>query len=361
MRNMPTKEGKANPWNHPFWSVTQSAWIETKDLKEGELLSLGNGSQVAIESILHYDTEETTVYNFEVEGNHTYYVSEAGVLVHNQSPSYAPVFASACAAGGALGGPAGCALGIIGFGALSYAATHPDELAKAVRSSMEIGTAATSLVLDQAVAACASIDCINKVKKEFEDMQDKFHVENEEDLQNNTKTIKVKVGNKRSAIGVALVIDNNKSGFDKFSLSPEVGIAGTTIGYVTDENGKIKEVKGSFGKTEVSLDREGQTKTKHGEKFKVEFGVNIETGELNQVGFSGNSTLKYPSGDSFSVGTGVNVSIDPVRIQNLLLGQNGGNGYKNYSFGKCGVTMSCINQSKLSSGCGINMSCLSKR
>jgi hypothetical protein len=92
MRNMPTKEGKANPWNHPFWSVTQSAWIETKDLKEGELLSLGNGSQVAIESILHYDTEETTVYNFEVEGNHTYYVSEAGVLVHNESESYSSIF-----------------------------------------------------------------------------------------------------------------------------------------------------------------------------------------------------------------------------------------------------------------------------
>jgi hypothetical protein len=92
MRNMPTKEGMTNPWNHPFWSVTQSAWIETKDLKEGEILSLGDGSEISIESITHYDTEETTVYNFEVEGNHTYYVSEAGVLVHNQSPSYASAF-----------------------------------------------------------------------------------------------------------------------------------------------------------------------------------------------------------------------------------------------------------------------------
>jgi hypothetical protein len=80
---MPTKEGKAN--HHPFWSVTQSAWVETKDLKEGEILSLEDGSEVAIESILHYGTEETTVYNFEVEDNHTYYVSDAGVLVHNQS------------------------------------------------------------------------------------------------------------------------------------------------------------------------------------------------------------------------------------------------------------------------------------
>jgi hypothetical protein len=86
MRNMPTKEGKAN--HHPFWSVTQSAWVETKDLKEGEILSLEDGSEVAIESILHYGTEETTVYNFEVEDNHTYYVSDAGVLVHNQGSEY---------------------------------------------------------------------------------------------------------------------------------------------------------------------------------------------------------------------------------------------------------------------------------
>jgi hypothetical protein len=355
MRNMPTKEGKANPWNHPFWSVTQSAWIETKDLKEGELLSLGNGSQVAIESILHYDTEETTVYNFEVEGNHTYYVSEAGVLVHNQSPSYAPVFASACAAGGALGGPAGCALGIIGFGALSYAATHPDELAKAVRSSMEIGTAATSLVLDQAVAACASIDCINKVKKEFEDMQDKFHVENEEDLQNNTKTIKVKVGNKRSAIGVALVIDNNKSGFDKFSLSPEVGIAGTTIGYVTDENGKIKEVNGKIGKTEVSLDRNGEATIKHGGIVKPTVTIDINKKEINKVGVGIQGSQKFPSGDSLSIGAEVNMKISPVKLNNIFQNQNSGN--KSNSSSQCGGNMSCLNLNKSRTGCGEIMSC----
>ncbi|MCZ8239740.1 MAG: polymorphic toxin-type HINT domain-containing protein [Leptospiraceae bacterium] len=87
---LPAQEPITTTWNHPFWSVTQSAWIETKDLKEGEILSLENGSEVAIESILNYNTEETTVYNFEVEDNHTYYVSEAGVLVHNQSTFYLP-------------------------------------------------------------------------------------------------------------------------------------------------------------------------------------------------------------------------------------------------------------------------------
>lgn len=82
---LPGQEPIVTTWNHPFWSVTQSAWVETKDLKEGEILALEDGSEVANESIIHYDTEETTVYNFEVEDNHTYYVSEAGVLVHNQS------------------------------------------------------------------------------------------------------------------------------------------------------------------------------------------------------------------------------------------------------------------------------------
>ncbi|MCC5816299.1 MAG: hypothetical protein JJT78_16230 [Leptospira sp.] len=85
---LPGQDAIITTWNHPFWSVTQSAWIAAKDLKEGEILSLEDGSETFIESITHYETEETTVYNFEVEGNHTYYVSEAGVLVHNETKRY---------------------------------------------------------------------------------------------------------------------------------------------------------------------------------------------------------------------------------------------------------------------------------
>ncbi|MCZ8239524.1 MAG: polymorphic toxin-type HINT domain-containing protein [Leptospiraceae bacterium] len=80
---MPTKEGMTNPWNHPFWVIEKKAWVETKDLEEGDRVLLSNGKEVAITRIEPYPVDATKVYNFEVEDNHTYFVGEDGVLVHN--------------------------------------------------------------------------------------------------------------------------------------------------------------------------------------------------------------------------------------------------------------------------------------
>ncbi len=66
---------------HPFW-VPDVGWVAAKDLHAGSLL------QTKYESWLDVDKVErhgglTTVYNFEVAGFHTYFVSDLGLLVHN--------------------------------------------------------------------------------------------------------------------------------------------------------------------------------------------------------------------------------------------------------------------------------------
>jgi hypothetical protein len=105
MRNMPTKEGNAN--QHPFrrlktdsnligalqadlsgisYSIDESEWTQAKDLISGDLAFTTDGKLLAISSI-EIDDREETVYNFEVEDFHTYFVGESGVWVHNDNYS----------------------------------------------------------------------------------------------------------------------------------------------------------------------------------------------------------------------------------------------------------------------------------
>jgi RHS repeat-associated protein len=65
---------------HPFY--VNENWVEAKDLVKGMLLTTLDGKTSLVESIKFLD-EKVKVYNFEVEGNHNYYVSEKGILVHN--------------------------------------------------------------------------------------------------------------------------------------------------------------------------------------------------------------------------------------------------------------------------------------
>ena len=68
---------------HPFY-VQDKGFIKAKDLLEKENVLLYNNEWVSISKIEieKLDKPETT-YNFEVEDYHTYYVSESGILVHN--------------------------------------------------------------------------------------------------------------------------------------------------------------------------------------------------------------------------------------------------------------------------------------
>ncbi|SHN07856.1 intein C-terminal splicing region/intein N-terminal splicing region/RHS repeat-associated core domain-containing protein, partial [Chryseobacterium carnipullorum] len=65
---------------HPFY--VNGNWVEAKDLRKGMLLTTLDGTTSPVESIIFLDGK-VKVYNFEVEGNHNYYVSEKGILVHN--------------------------------------------------------------------------------------------------------------------------------------------------------------------------------------------------------------------------------------------------------------------------------------
>ena len=75
---------------HPFY-VPQKGWIAAIQLRAGDRLQLLNGEYVVIEQVQHEILESpVTTYNFEVEGFHTYFVGETGVLVHNDCKPKSP-------------------------------------------------------------------------------------------------------------------------------------------------------------------------------------------------------------------------------------------------------------------------------
>lgn len=61
------------------------SWTAVCELRAGDRLQLVNGEYVIVEQVQHEILESpVTVYNFEVEDFHTYYVGENSVLVHNK-------------------------------------------------------------------------------------------------------------------------------------------------------------------------------------------------------------------------------------------------------------------------------------
>ena len=68
---------------HPFYSPVKG-WTAACKLRAGDILVTVNGEYVVVEKVQHEILETPVkVYNFEVEGFHTYYVSGISVLVHN--------------------------------------------------------------------------------------------------------------------------------------------------------------------------------------------------------------------------------------------------------------------------------------
>lgn len=68
--------------SHSFWSEDQQDFVAAADLHRGERLLLADGTTRRLESLTKRP-ELTTVYNIEVNAQHTYYVGHDGVLVHN--------------------------------------------------------------------------------------------------------------------------------------------------------------------------------------------------------------------------------------------------------------------------------------
>ena len=68
---------------HPFYSPVKG-WTAACKLRAGDILVTVNGEYVVVEWVQHELLESPVkVYNFQVEDDHTYYVSDSGFLVHN--------------------------------------------------------------------------------------------------------------------------------------------------------------------------------------------------------------------------------------------------------------------------------------
>jgi hypothetical protein len=68
---------------HPFW-VVDKGWVEPKDLQVGDLLQTEDGRVVGVDKVEKREGD-FKVYNFRVDGIPTYFVSELGILVHNNT------------------------------------------------------------------------------------------------------------------------------------------------------------------------------------------------------------------------------------------------------------------------------------
>lgn len=67
---------------HEFYSLDRKAYVPVSELSTGESVRLINGKSVQLKSYVPR-VEQQDVYNFEVEGNHNYFIGE-GILVHNK-------------------------------------------------------------------------------------------------------------------------------------------------------------------------------------------------------------------------------------------------------------------------------------
>ena len=75
-------------WNHPFY-IEGRGWVEVKDLEVGDL-SLTSGDTVLEITDIRMKPAPQTVYNIHLDKDHTYFVTDSDVLVHNygEGPSY---------------------------------------------------------------------------------------------------------------------------------------------------------------------------------------------------------------------------------------------------------------------------------
>ena len=73
---------------HASYAVLSEKWVSACDLKRGDKVLLSDGTLCEVESVTlkALESPETT-YNLEVADFHTYYVSDACVLVHNSCRS----------------------------------------------------------------------------------------------------------------------------------------------------------------------------------------------------------------------------------------------------------------------------------
>jgi hypothetical protein len=68
--------------NHLLWSVTHGGWMHAGDLTVGDTVKTKNGTETLTKK--ENKPGRHQVYNLEIHQSHTYYVSNIGVLAHNE-------------------------------------------------------------------------------------------------------------------------------------------------------------------------------------------------------------------------------------------------------------------------------------
>ncbi len=79
--------------NHPFWSEDRQAFVSAGDLRVGEAVAQVDGELVFVIGIKNHVSAQP-VFNLEVDVEHTYFVSESGILVHNECGTTFPALIS---------------------------------------------------------------------------------------------------------------------------------------------------------------------------------------------------------------------------------------------------------------------------
>jgi len=85
--------------DHPFWvdggpGITQTGWLPTALLRPGDRLRTDDGKGVTVLGI-EWNVGEVTVYTLTVAHDHTFFVGNAQVLVHNSNVPFCPTKAVA--------------------------------------------------------------------------------------------------------------------------------------------------------------------------------------------------------------------------------------------------------------------------
>ena len=68
---------------HPVWTGNHHDYVAAQDLKVGDTFLDGKGASLRLDSLAIKVDTTLTVYNFEVNDLHNYYVGTQEVLVHN--------------------------------------------------------------------------------------------------------------------------------------------------------------------------------------------------------------------------------------------------------------------------------------
>ncbi len=153
--------------------VNKNYYVDAKNLRAGDILQTVNGKTVVVEQVQHEILESpVTVYNFEVEDNHNYFVGNSAksgcggyVLTHNMCGATTAGKAVAGGGTGHLSEAAKAILAALGISSsVAFAKTISDTITdtKTKTKDKEDRTERHHIVAQHATLAYASVEILKK-------------------------------------------------------------------------------------------------------------------------------------------------------------------------------------------------------